>query len=99
MRIGLIGTGLMGKPIAQKILELNDDLRIFNRTNSKTKMLENTGANVYKDVGGLINDSDVILIMLSNYDAINEVLFSSNINRMEGKTIIQMSTIASSESI
>ncbi len=99
MRIGLIGTGLMGKPIAQKLLDANYKLGVFNRTVSKAKELEKSGALVYANINELLKDSDVILVMLSNYDAIEEVLLNNNDNRFEDKTIIQMSTIASSESV
>ncbi len=99
MRIGLIGTGLMGKPMAQKILEAKYDLNIYNRTASKVETLLEIGANAFIDINEFFHESDAIILMLSNYDAIEEVLFDSNIGQFENKTIIQMSTIAPTESI
>ena len=99
MRLGLIGTGLMGKPMAQKIIESEFDLNIFNRTASKVESLIEIGANSFVDINKFFRESDVIIIMLSNYDAIEEVLFGSNIGQFTNKTIIQMSTIAPTESI
>ncbi|MCB0749384.1 MAG: NAD(P)-binding domain-containing protein, partial [Ignavibacteriae bacterium] len=90
MRLGLIGTGLMGKPMAEKLIEAKYDLKIYNRTAGKTENLINIGAKGFTDVNELANNSDVIIIMLSNYDAIEEVLFESNISQLENKTIIQM---------
>ena len=98
MKIGIIGTGLMGKPLAEKLLSSNFPLNVFNRNHSKTTELEDQGARVFKDVYSLFRDSEVILLMLSDYDAINEVLFESNVGHYDGKTIIQMGTIAPSES-
>ena len=98
MKIGLIGTGLMGAPLAKKIVEAEYPLNIFNRTLSKTIDLENREAKVYTEISKLIKDSDTIILMLSDYDAIYEVLFNSNVGQYEGKTVIQMSTIAPSES-
>jgi 3-hydroxyisobutyrate dehydrogenase len=99
MKLGLIGTGLMGKPIAQKLIEAKYEINIFNRTKSKTDDLVKLGAKVYSNILEFVENTDVIILMLSNYDAIDEVLFGSNIGNFENKTIIQMSTIAPSESI
>jgi len=99
MKLGLIGTGLMGKPIAHKLIEANYDLNVYNRTKSKTDELVKLGAKAYTDILEFVENTDAIIIMLSNYDAIDEVLFGSNIGNFENKIIIQMSTIAPSESI
>lgn len=98
MKIGLIGTGLMGRPLAEKIIRSNYSLNVFNRSLAKTTKLEKMGAKVFNDVYSLVKLSDVILVMLSDYDAIYEVLFENNVGHFEGKTIIQMSTIAPNES-
>jgi len=98
MKVGLIGTGLMGYPLAKKISGAGFTLNVFNRTTSKATDLKEFGANVYVDLNKLFKDSDVVILMLSDYDAIDEVLFHSNVGQYEGKTIIQMGTIAPSES-
>ncbi|MFZ1291806.1 MAG: NAD(P)-dependent oxidoreductase [Melioribacteraceae bacterium] len=99
MKLGLVGTGLMGKPIAQKLLEAKYEVNIFNRTISKTESLVKLGAKSFSDIREFVLSTDVIIIMLSNFDAIDDVLFGSNISNFENKTIIQMSTIAPLESI
>jgi 3-hydroxyisobutyrate dehydrogenase len=99
MKLGLIGIGLMGKPMAQKILESKYDLNIYNRTASKTEPLVKKGAKAFSDVKEFFHETDIIILMLSNYDALEEVLFDTNIGQFDNKTIIQMSTIAPSESI
>ncbi len=99
MKLGLIGTGLMGKPIAQKLIEAKYELNVYNRTKSKTDELAKLGAKAYSNVLDFAKNTDTIILMLSNYNAIDEVLFDSNIGNFENKTIIQMSTIAPIESI
>jgi 3-hydroxyisobutyrate dehydrogenase len=89
----------MGKPIAQKLLEAKYEVNIFNRTISKTESLVKLGAKSFSDIREFVLSTDVIIIMLSNFDAIDDVLFGSNISNFENKTIIQMSTIAPLESI
>ena len=98
MNIGLVGTGLMGKPLSEKIIKSGNSLNIYNRTLSKTIELEKIGARVSKNMYSLVKESDVIILMLSNYDAVYQVLFESNVGHYEGKTVIQMSTIAPAES-
>ena len=98
MKIGLIGIGLMGKPLAKKILSAGYSLNVYNRTQYKANELEEDGAILYNSPNKIVKDSDILIIMLSDYDAIYEVLITSNIGGFEGKTIIQMSTIAPEES-
>lgn len=98
MKVGLIGIGLMGKPLAKKLLESGYSLNVYNRTQYKAKKIEELGANLYDSPNKIVKDSDILILMLSDYDAIYEVLITSNIGGFEGKTIIQMSTIAPEES-
>lgn len=98
MKIGLIGTGLMGAELGKKIVGAGYMLNIYNRSKSKTGELIKLGAKFHSDVNKLINDSDSIILMLSDYDAICNVLFNSYNGQFEGKTIIQMGTIAPLES-
>lgn len=97
MKIGLIGTGLMGKPMGLRLLESGFDLSVYNRTREKTIPLAEKGAKVFDTPAELIIDSDVIILMLAHYEAIKEVLFTENAG-FNGKTVIQMSTISPRES-
>ena len=98
MRVGLVGTGLMGKPMALKIKKAGFDLTVYNRTKSKAEELKNSGIKVAESFSELITNCNVIPIMLSDYTAITNTLFSEKIS-FEDKTIIQMSTISPKESI
>ena len=99
MKIGLIGTGLMGSPIVEKLLDANFDMRVYNRTASRVTKLVEKGAKKYTSINELIKDSDVIISMLADFDAFNELVLSKGLNNLEGKTFIQMSTIAPPESL
>lgn len=98
MRIGLAGIGLMGRPLAEKILVKHKGLFVYNRTRSKTESLTKFGAIPYSDNEKFVIDSEVIVLMLSDYDAVNSILFENYDGVYEGKTVIQMSTISPSES-
>ncbi|MCB0731786.1 MAG: NAD(P)-dependent oxidoreductase, partial [Ignavibacteriae bacterium] len=99
MKLGLIGTGLMGAPLAKKILDAGYELNVYNRTKTKVLEIEKYGGKVYSEINQLIKESDAIILILSNYDAIYETLFDSGVNEFDSKIIIQMSTIAPNESI
>ncbi len=99
MRIGLIGTGLMGAPIVEKLLDANFDMRVYNRSAAKLAKLVDKGAKKYSNIHELINDSDTVISMLTDFDAFNELVLNTGLNRLTGKTFIQMSTIAPPESI
>ncbi|WRH68696.1 MAG: NAD(P)-dependent oxidoreductase [Planktothrix sp. GU0601_MAG3] len=99
MKIGVIGTGLMGLPIALRILEMGFKVIVYNRTTSKVEPLREAGAIVAGTPQGLITASDCILLMLTNQDAIESVLFRSESQSfLSGKTIISMGTISPTDS-
>jgi 3-hydroxyisobutyrate dehydrogenase len=98
MRVGLLGTGLMGAPIVEKLLNANFDMRIYNRSASKTEKLVEKGAKKYSNIHELIKDSDVIISMLADFDSFNELILNIGLNQLDSKTFIQMSTIAPPES-
>lgn len=98
MNVGLIGTGLMGKPMARKIKSAGFNLTVFNRTQQKAKDLEKDEIKVAESSKELIEQSEVVLVMLSDYNAVTQMLFDET-GSFEGKTVIQMSTISPKESM
>lgn len=99
MQIGFIGIGLMGLPMAQRILEAGLPLTVYNRTAAKLEPLKEKGAAIAPTATALIHDCDCIILMLTNAAAVREMLLSeTKRGYLLGKTVIQMSTIAPSES-
>ncbi len=99
MRIGLIGTGLMGAPIVEKLLNAGFDMKIYNRSETKTAKLIEKGAVKYTNIHDLIKNTDLIISMLTDFDAFDELVLKTGLNNLDGKTIIQMSTIAPPETL
>lgn len=99
MNIAFLGTGLMGAPMALRLLNAGYDLTVYNRTKTKVINLESNGATVSENPQQAVKKADVIIIMLSDYAAIKKVLFTENKVTFKGKTIIQMSTISPKESV
>lgn len=99
MKISLFGTGLMGKPMGKRLIDAGHDLTVYNRTKSKTEELKNAGAKVADHPDNAVKASDVLITMLSDYNAVSGTLFKETENNFRGKKLIQMSTITPSESI
>ncbi len=99
MKIGFFGTGLMGEPMAKRLLDAYGSLGVFNRTKEKTKKLSEAGAIVFDNAESLVDYSDVIICMLSEIDAIVNVFLGIPKDSYKGKTFINMSTIAPAESL
>ncbi|MGD9488904.1 MAG: NAD(P)-dependent oxidoreductase [Calditrichaceae bacterium] len=99
MKISLVGTGLMGFPMAQRLLKNGYELTVFNRTAGKVGLLVEQGARLAGDPREAVMNSDVIILMLSDFKAVNETMLSAEIQTsLAEKTIIQMGTIAPDDS-
>ncbi|MDZ7342126.1 MAG: NAD(P)-dependent oxidoreductase [candidate division KSB1 bacterium] len=100
MKIGLIGTGLMGGAMAKKLAAGEHEVLVYNRTRERALPLQNLGIRIASSALEVIQSSDYTILMLADYSAICETLFQSKtIANWSGKTIIQMGTIAPTESL
>ena len=93
-KIGFIGIGLMGLPMAKNILKSGYKLIAFNRSPNKADLLKEFGAEIAKSLGELVNNSDVIITMLTDDKAVDEVMNNQNFveNLKSGKILIDMSS-------
>ncbi len=94
-KIGFIGIGLMGLPMAKNILKSGYKLMAFNRSPNKADLLKEFGAEIAKSLGELVNNSDVIITMLTDDKAVDEVMNNQNFveNLKSGKILIDMSSV------
>lgn len=97
MQVGFIGTGLMGAPMAARLVEVGHSVIAFNRTTSKLEALRGFGVAIATSPTQVIQSADVILLMLTNAAAIQELL-TPTASALSGRAIIQMGTIAPAES-
>ncbi len=100
MKISFIGTGLMGNPLAEKLLEAGYKISVYNRSIEKTENLKKLGAIVFKESTESIKSSDTIFLMVSDGKVVESILFpDSDPPELKEKTIVQMSTISPKEGI
>jgi 3-hydroxyisobutyrate dehydrogenase len=97
LRVGFVGLGIMGQPMAVNVLEAGFPLAVFNRTKSKCHALAALGATVARSPRELAEQSDVVIVMVSDTPDVEQVLFSeAGVWRgvRQGMTVIDMSTIS-----
>lgn len=96
-KIGFIGLGLMGKPMAKNLLKAGYPLVVYNRTKRKVKELVDSGAESGKSPEELARKSKVIITMVSDPTALKEVILGEKgviHGAKKGSILIDMSTIA-----
>ena len=96
VKIGLIGTGMLGNAVGLHLLESGFSLTVFNRTKEKTKDLEKNGASVADNPKKVAENSDIVITCVKDASAVRQVSFEKN-GIVEGKhnnlTVADMSTI------
>lgn len=73
--IGLIGLGLMGRPMAANLLKAGHSLTIWNRTTSRAQELVRTGAKLANNPREVAASSELLITMVSDPPALEEVLW------------------------
>lgn len=74
-RIGLIGLGLMGRPMGMNLLKAGHALTVWNRTASRAQELVAAGARLAKTPREAAAESEILLTMVSDPPALEEVLW------------------------
>ncbi len=99
LKVGFIGLGLMGKPMALNIHKKGFPLSVYNRTNSKASEFKKLGITVYDSPAELAKNSDVVITMITAPKDVKEVALGKNgIAESGNKNLvhIDMSTIGPS---
>ncbi len=101
-KIGFIGIGVMGKPMATNLVRKGFQLSIVSRHPEKEASLIEMGASVAASPQGLAGTSDVIILMLPDTKTVEQVLFGDDgvaFGVGTGSIVIDMSTISPEETI
>ena len=95
IKIGFIGIGLMGSPMAKNILKSRYRVKVYNRTFYKAYKLKKYGAEVCRNIKDVVSKQDLIITMLADDKAINKIYFDDNFfkNIKKGATVIDMSSV------
>ncbi|MCA6066372.1 NAD(P)-dependent oxidoreductase [Chryseobacterium sp. RG1] len=92
-KIGFIGLGNMGHPMAKNLEKAGFELAVFNRTIAKAEDFKEKSI-VYNSVSEVVKNSDVIFTMLTNDTAVKAVYEEVLSQNITGKLFVDMSTIS-----
>jgi 3-hydroxyisobutyrate dehydrogenase-like beta-hydroxyacid dehydrogenase len=73
MKIGFIGLGTMGKPMALRLVEKGFPLHVFNRTREKANELIEKGAVWCTSPSAVTEESEIVISMVSDPRALEEI--------------------------
>ena len=98
-RIGFVGTGIMGAPMARNALKAGYAVAVTNRTLARAVVLAKDGATVVKTPREVAEQSDIVVTMVPNTPHVEEAVFGPEgvaAGAREGLLLIDMSTISPS---
>ena len=96
MKVGFIGLGIMGKPMAKNLVKAGHEVTVFDFKQASIDELVSVGAKAAKNNKEVAEKSDVIITMVPNSPNVEAALFGENgvAEGIEaGKTVIDMSSI------
>ncbi|HEC19129.1 MAG TPA: NAD(P)-dependent oxidoreductase [Gammaproteobacteria bacterium] len=97
--VAIFGTGLMGAPLAERLLDAGYKVVVWNRSPEKAAPLVARGALQAATPAQAIKSAELLITWLADQRAIQEVLFpAERASLLEGKTLLQMATIGPSHS-
>jgi 3-hydroxyisobutyrate dehydrogenase len=94
MRVTFLGTGIMGEPMARNAAAAGIEVAAWNRSIERAEPLREHGVEVVGNPAEAIDDSDVVVTMLTDGAAVREVIEAPGVlDAMRGRVWAQMSTI------
>ncbi len=100
--ISFLGLGTMGGGMASNLLKAGYKLTVWNRSAEKCKPFARKGARLAESPAAAIRDADLVIYILSNDQAVEEVVFGANgilSGIKEGQIAMDMSTVLPSTSL
>lgn len=99
MKVGILGTGLMGMPMALTLQQCGHTVVAYNRSPEKLRPLAAQGVQIAETAAAVLQACDCTILMLADADAIAATLFAPETQpALAQHTVIQMGTIAPDQS-
>jgi 3-hydroxyisobutyrate dehydrogenase len=98
-KIGFVGLGIMGKPMALNLLKAGFDVIAYNRTEEKVEAILSAGGKKAKTPKEVAENSDIIITIVSDSPDVKDVILGENgiiYGVKQGSVVIDMSTISPS---
>ncbi|MBI4460275.1 MAG: NAD(P)-dependent oxidoreductase [Acidobacteria bacterium] len=97
-RVGFIGLGIMGFPMAENLLKAGYAVTVYNRTRSKGEELARRGAAVADTPGEAGRNAEAVFLCLGDSAAVSEIAETLLPEIQRGSLVVDCSTIAPSVS-
>ena len=91
MKIGFIGTGVMGASMVRNLLKNGYEVNVYNRTASKAKALEKDGAIFCETLIDCVKDADVAITIVGMPNDVKEC-YDIILPNLKGNIAIDMTT-------
>ncbi|GMG67553.1 NAD(P)-dependent oxidoreductase [Tetragenococcus halophilus] len=91
--IAVLGTGIMGGPMAKNLAKSGFDVHVWNRTRAKAEKLIPDGVSVYDTPQEAVKDTDAVLTVLKDAPTVLETMNSAQENLSKDAIWIQMTTV------
>ncbi len=98
MKVGFVGLGTMGAPMALNLLRAGFDVAVHNRTRAREEALVAAGATRAATPGEAARGADVVVVVVSDTPDVEAVLFDGEgiaAGAVAGTVVVDMSTISS----
>lgn len=95
--IAFLGIGLMGKPMASRLLQAGYQVTAWNRTRGKADELAALGAKVEAQVADAVRNADIVITMLEAGPIVAQVIDAALPGLRKGALLIDMSSTRQSE--
>lgn len=95
MKVGFIGTGVMGSSMVRHLLKAGYDVNVYNRTKEKAMPLTEEGATWLDTPSEIAEQSDIIFTIVGYPSDVEEVYFGEEgvfEGLAEGKIVVDMTT-------
>ena len=77
-RVGFLGLGIMGQPMALNLVKAGHKLTVYNRTAGKAEPLKQAGAQVASTPAGAAKGADFVILIVTDTAAVEEAVVGKN---------------------
>jgi 3-hydroxyisobutyrate dehydrogenase len=77
-KLGYLGLGMMGIPMARRLIDAGYEITVWNRSSGKAKALVEAGAKLAVDPRKVAESASVIFMCVTDAAAVEDVVFGAN---------------------
>ena len=95
LKIAVLGTGMMGLPMARRLAQAGHEVHAWNRTRAKAEPLAADGVTIHDNAADAVRDVDFAVSLLESGAIVGEVLFNLGVAEAmpKGSLFIDMASI------